>query len=285
MWIAVAACAAAPPVREVPYGFWGLNGYLTPEGLTDLKSRTGLTVFQTATTDTEWAVTTLLPMARDAGLKVTLRLTGDHPRYTRDGNFDLSAWKAMLSRWDPAILAPFVGDGTLAGHMLLDDIHNWTGADPTFAELEELARFSKERLPGLYTFVRENASEMPAGEYAHLDACVNQYRALDGDVDRYAHREAAIAAKLGLDSINGLNIANGGDGSSQKPGWQAGRFAMSAAEIERYGKAMRPGAVMFLNWEYDGEERWADGTVGAEYFRRPDVEAALRALGTKPDGR
>jgi hypothetical protein len=26
-------------------------------------------------------------------------------------------------------------------------------------------------------------------------------------------------------------------------------------------------------------ERWSDGTVGADYFRQPEVEAALRDLG------
>ena len=36
---------------------------------------------------------------------------------------------------------------------------------------------------------------------------------------------------------------------------------------------------MFLNWEYDGTERWAHGSIGSTWFDRPDVEAALAEVG------
>ena len=32
---------------------------------------------------------------------------------------------------------------------------------------------------------------------------------------------------------------------------------------------------MFLNWEYDGEERWADGSVGSAWFDQPAQREAL----------
>lgn len=298
LWLAL-ACAgttespratAAPAAVPTPYGFWGLNGFLTPEALPALKARLGMTLVMTATTDTRYAVEELLPMARAAGVRVMLRLSGDHPRYTRDGNFTLELWKQQLSLWDGVNLAPFVADGTLAGHMLLDDIKNFEGHDPTAAELDEMARYSKEKFPGLFVFVRERASGMPVpagGRYAHVNAVVNQYKTLDGPVEAFLALDLAASRRLGVGNIHGLNIANGGDGSSKQPGWAKGRFAMSADEILRYGRVLAadPSYVAFLNWEYDGTERWSDGSVGADYFARPEVEAALAELGRLVAGR
>lgn len=274
--------APAPPA----FGYWGLNGHVTPEGLADARTRLGAEVFHTATISPGYALGTLLPMARAAGLGVTLRLTGDHGRYTNpDGDFDRASWERMMAPWGEAAaeLAPYIADGTLRGHMLLDDIHNFEGDDPTGAELDAMAAHSNALLPGLMTFVRERATDMPVppgGRYEHVDACVNQYKALHGDVSTFAREEAARARGLDLAFIGGLNIANGGDGSSGQPGWQDGRFAMSGAEIERYGAVLAaiPDTVMFLCWEYDGEERWSDGSVGSVWFDRPAQLSALQAL-------
>lgn len=267
-----------------PYGFWGLNGYQSVESLRDLNQRLELTIFQTASEDPRWPVGTLLPRAREAGVKVTLRFTGYHEHYVNGDDFDLAAWKAMLAPWADAGLQPFIDDGTLAGHMLLDDIVNFEGRDPDAADLDEMARYSKELLPGLMTYVRQKATGLPvpeSGRYVHLDACVNQYEAMEGDVTTYAATEAARAEALGLGVINGLNIADGGDGSSGHDGYRPAHHAMSAAEIARYGAVLAavPTMGMFLNWEYDGEEQWADGTIGASYFNEPELAAALAELG------
>jgi hypothetical protein len=294
----VAVAAPRPPCTpdacpEHPlYGFWGLNGYITADGLADLKQRLGLTVFHTATIDPAYAIAHILPLARDAGLRVTLRLTGDHPRYTTtpEGDFDLAAWKAMLAPWAGSGVQPFIDDGTLFGHMLLDDIYNFEGRDPTAAELEEMARYSKALLPGLMTFVRERATVMPepaSGRYEQVDAAVNQYKSSLGDVEDYANEEASRSAELGLGIINGLNIANGGDGSSGQPGWGEGRWAMSGEEIARYGAVLAavPDCGMFLTWEYDGEERWAGGHVGSTYFDKAPQQQALYNLGAQVSAR
>lgn len=275
---------ATGPGSPPRFGFWGLNGHVSPEGFADLRGRFGLGIFQVASEDPGWTVGTLLPMVRAAGLQVTLRLTGDHERYTTaDGDFDPEAWKAELDRWDPAALTPFITDGTLAGHMLLDDVRTFPGRPPDAATLDELARYSQSRLPGLLTYVREQATKLPKpadGRYHHLDAQVNQYEAAEGDVEAYARREAAAAHALDLGLINGLNIADGGDGSAGHAGWRADHWPMTAAEITRYGAVLAdvPSCGMFLAWEYDGEERWTDGSIGADWFDAPDRQAALRAL-------
>lgn len=289
--IEASAPSAAPTrVWDGPprlYGYWGLNGYVSPEGLADVRDRLGVTVFHTASRSPRWTADNLLPMVQAAGLKVTLRITGDHEHYTdRRGNFDLRAWKAALEPWRTVDLSAFIADGTLHAHMLLDDIHNFEGRDPTGDELDEMARCSKEVLPGLATFVRDKATGMPipsAGRYIHVDAIVNQYRHREGDVVDWTRRQVAQARVLDVGLIHGLNIANGGDGSSQQPGWQEGRFAMSAAEIERYGAVLsaESDVSMFLNWEYDGEELWSDGSVGSAWFDQPAQTAALAAVGAR----
>jgi len=269
------------------YGFWGLNGFVHPKGLAQVRDRLGMSVFHTATMDPAWATGELLPMVQAAGLQVTLRLSGDHHHYTTPGgDFSLDAWKRTLARWADAPLAPFIADGTLAGHMLLDDIENFDGQDPTAAELDEMARYSKALMPGLMTFVRQKASAMPppaGGTYVYVDAVVNQYKAAEGDVRAYARGESQAAQTLDVGIINGLNIANGGDGSSKQAGWQDGRWAMSADEIQSYGRVLSavPGCGMFLNWEYDGHERWSDGSVGSDYFDQPALSAALTGLGER----
>jgi hypothetical protein len=227
---APSAAAAADPSAPF-YGYWGLNGYVSPEGFADVQRRLGANGFQVAHSGQEHTVQTLLPMARDAGMRVTLRLIDEHQPSTPSGDFDLARWKTQVGAWRDSGLQEFVDDGTLAGHMLLDDITNYPGQDPGAADLEEMARFSKELFPGLMTFVRQKASRMPTpegGTYLWVDAAVNQYEALDGDIVAYASAEADRAAALGLGVINGLNIADGGDGSAGRPGWRAGHYPMTA---------------------------------------------------------
>lgn len=274
----------------IPIGFWGLNDYQTPEGLEEVSYRFGTTIFQTASEGVNYTVNTLLPMVHDAGFQVTLRITGDHDQYTTDGNFDLIKWKNKVAAWSGSGVQDYIDDGTLAGHMLLDDIQNFSGRDPTGDELDEMARYSKEILPGLMTFVRAKATvvaemTLPAtGTYVSLDACVNQYTNYpgysDGPIDTYVTEQSETAAALGLDTINGLNIADGGDGSSGQDGWGAGKYAMSAAEITTYGTALlnAPNVIMFLMWEYDGVEAWSDGTIGSSYFDQSELADALYGL-------
>jgi len=273
----------------VPYGMWGLNGYHSVAGLKDVASRFNATVFQVAAGNPGWTVNTFLPMVRDAGMRVTVRMSGGHSKYTTSGDFDIVKWKATIDPWKayPG-LQQFIDDGTLLGHMILDDIANWSwpngGTDPTGDELDEMARYSKELIPGLMTFVRQRATEMPAptgGSYQYVDACVNQYRILEGEVGAYAVAQRNTAQALGLGIINGLNLCDGGDGSSGQQGWRGpGFWAMSAQEITTYGKALLVDDLgMFLSWEYDGEEAWPDMTIGSDYFDKPDVQAALANLG------
>ena len=274
----------------IPFGFWGLNGFQTPGGLEDVADRFGMTVFHTSTRHPNYAVTDLLPMVRDAGLSVNLRLVGDHEYYTDDdGDFSLSMWKEMMEPWRDERVQEFVDDGTLSHHMMLDDIYEFPGEPPSGDQLDEMAALSAEILPGLRTMVRAEASDMPRpskGAYEHVDACVNQYTARHGDIEWYAAQQMEAGQRLGLDLVMGLNIANGGDGSSDQPGWSEGNWAMSPEEIEHYGYVLTgvDSSTEFLNWEYDGEEEWSDGSVGSDYFDQDELVEALSYLAERVTG-
>ena len=279
-----------PNAGPIPFGFWGLNGFIDQEGLVDLQDRFQMSAFHTSTRHPNYAVNDLLPLVRAAGLQVNLRMVGNHDYYTdANGDFDLTKWKEMLGAWEGSGVQEFIDDGTLANHMMLDDIDDFNGAPPTADELEEMARYSHEILPGLRVIVRADARELPLptnGSYQELDATVNQYVYQDGDVEEYALSQAERADNLGLDIINGLNIADGGDGTSGQPGWSSGHYAMSAQEIEDYGDVLSavPGCSMFLLWEYDGEEAWSDGSIGSDYFDQPELQEALAHLGQRLAG-
>ncbi|MBM4391843.1 MAG: hypothetical protein FJ090_12035 [Deltaproteobacteria bacterium] len=56
---------------------------------------------------------------------------------------------------------------------------------------------------------------------------------------------------------------------------------MSADEIVNYGATLgsEPATMIFLDWEYDREERWFEGSVGNDYFDEPEMQDALATLG------
>lgn len=259
---------------------------MSEEGLTDVEDRFSTTVFQVASSSPTYTVNTLLPLVQASGMKVTLRLSGDHSNYTTNGNFDLAKWKDQLRPWENSGVQTFINNGTLVGHMVLDGIDTFEGADPTAAELDQMAKFSQRMFPGLMTFVRQQATDLPtptntSQQYHHLDAVDNQYKSNQGSVADYAALQTAAAKSLGVHVINGLNIADGGDGSSGQAGATAGKFAMSAQEISSYGQALLgvSGVKMLLLWEYDGEQIWPDGSVGSDYFDQTSLKTALKNLG------
>ena len=278
-----------------------MNGYHTAEGFLDVQTRFGANVFVIRSSGPSWTVRTFLPLIRDAGMKVVLQMTPS-PNYSTD--FDKETWKAELDNWIGSGVEEFIEDGTLIGHIVLDDIYNFAGRDPSAADLEDIARHSKTLFPHLMTLVRERASNVPipsSGTYEYVDAFINQFTTVridngevsdfdgDGDVDvnDYAQENAAAAENLGVGIVMGLNICDGGNGESGQTGWRSAThrtfYAMSANEILTYGAALLevPNVSMFLNWEYDGVERWySDGTtIGSVYFDESDKQEALYELG------
>jgi hypothetical protein len=71
--------------------------------------------------------------------------------------------------------------------------------------------------------------------------------------------------------IGGLNVLDGGNGSSGIPGTYGTKWAMSASELRTYGSVMLAPTYVcgFLMWKYT-----------SAYYSRTDVKSAMSALST-----
>ena len=205
---------------------------------------------------------------RDRGGKVVLNLAGAPPRYTDgSGYFSLSMWKASVDRYKDVDFTQFIQDGTVIGHFLLDepnDATNWNGRVVSGSTVEEMARYSKSRWPGLPTIVRARPDYM-TGSYQYLDAAWAQYHSKFGDPARFASENIADAKARGLALVMGLNIIDGNGGSK-----------MTASQIESWGSALLADtySCAFLSWQYD------DG-----YLDRSDIAQAMKYLSAKAANR
>jgi hypothetical protein len=108
--------------------------------------------------------------------------------------------------------------------------------------------------------------------YTHLDAAWFQYAARFGDPAAALATEVAAAKSKGLGLMVGMNVLDGGDGSSKLPGWSKGKWKMSATEITNYGIPLLSNSYVcgFIMWMWD-----------PAYYGRSDVESAMTALSDK----
>lgn len=134
-----------------------------------------------------------------------------------------------------------------------------------------MARFSKQLWPQMTTLVRVAPSWLASSSvsYKYLDAGWAQYTTGKGDAAKWAASEAAAAKRKGLGMVVGMNVLDGGNGSSRITGVSRGKWAMSASELRTYGTAMlgEQHACAFFNWQYD-----------AGYFGRSDIKSAMAEL-------
>lgn len=280
-------------ILNIPFGFWGLNGYDNAEGYAYVMSNFNTNTYMVTSTGPNYNNNTLLPAVESAGMRINLNITGNYTNFAdAHGNFDITLWETALANYfnnpdTAATMQTYIDNGTLNSIMLLDDIYNYTGTDPTAEDLEQMACDIDYYL-NVTTWFREDINEnlvLPddSFEFECLDAVGLQYSTRKGLLADYINEQQQAADDLNLEIVAGINIANGGDGSSGQQGWSGtGYYAMSADEITTYGEAMLDGmdnVIMFLMWEYDGEEHWPDGTIGSDYFNQPDLQQALYDLG------
>jgi hypothetical protein len=214
-----------------------------------------------------------LSAARARGGRVVLKLCKGKDSYVKnaDGTFSLSKWKSLVSQYRNVNLDPYINDGTIIGHYLIDEPHRaprWGGKAISYSTLEEMAKFSKELWPGLNTMVRVAPSWLAGASFTwrYVDAGWTQYRATHGDAANWVKAEAAAASREGLGLVVGLNLLDGGNGSSNIRGTTSGKWAMSATEIRNYGGAMLSvsAACAFFSWTWDDD-----------YYNRSDIRNAM----------
>ncbi|HEY7480052.1 MAG TPA: hypothetical protein VH680_06040 [Gemmatimonadales bacterium] len=223
-------------------------------------------------------IMTWLSGARAKGGRVVLKLCKGRDSYVKEnGRFSLTKWKALVARYRNLPLGSYISDGTIVGHYLIDEPHRgsrWGGDGISPATLEEMARFSKEIWPDLTTMVRVAPSWLASSPitYRYVDAGWTQYTTGKGDAAKWVASEAAAAKQKGLGLVVGMNVMEGGDGSSKIRGDYPGHWRMSPTEIRKYGGALlaQSLACAFFNWHHD-----------AAFYNRADIKSAMTEVSAK----
>ncbi|MBA3495690.1 MAG: hypothetical protein H0T86_01130 [Gemmatimonadales bacterium] len=224
-------------------------------------------------------IVSLLSDARARSARLVVKLCNGRDSFVKndDGTFSFTKWKALIDGYRLVNLGPFINDGTLIGHYLIDEPHmtaKWGGKVIPQATIEAMAQYSKQIWPSMTTFVRTTPTwlESSSVTYTHLDAGWAQYQSGKGDAATWIVAEVAAAKRKGLGLAVGLNVLDGGNGSSRIAGWSNGKYAMSAGEIRSYGGALlgQTHACAFFMWMYD-----------APYYGRSDVKSAMTEISAK----
>jgi hypothetical protein len=227
-------------------------------------------------------VLSLLSGVKAKGARIVLKLCMGEDKYVQnsDGTFSFTKWKDLVDRFKNVNFGPYISDGTLLGHFLIDEPQRaakWGGKVISQATIEAMAKYSKQLWPGMTTVVRVVPSWLASAPvtYTYLDAGWLQYASGKGDASTMVASEAAAAKNKGLGLVVGLNILDGGNGSSGVKGWTSGKYAMSASEIRNYGSTLlnQSYACGFYNWTYN--------YFGPTYYDRSDIKSALSDLSTK----
>ena len=128
---------------------------------------------------------TWLETARRLNLRLFVSFTGS-AEYLRDGNgFSLDLWKRRVDRFRGMNLQSYIEDGTIAGHLLLDeadDKGNWNGHVVPVEYVDQMAEYSKQIWPTLPAVIRAFPAYLDdyPHKYQYLDAVRVQYRPVSG---------------------------------------------------------------------------------------------------------
>jgi hypothetical protein len=189
-------------------------------------------LFSSTYTGTVWlasprTVLAKLEAARRARAQVILNLSSTKGSQNPDGSFSLELWKKRVDRFKGVNFEPYLADGTLLGHYLMDEPHsanNWNGKPDLFADIEAAGQYSKQLWPNITTFVRSHPGFLEGAPFpwVHVDAAWAQYSARRGDAKAYVQSNVASAQALGLGLVVGLNVLTGGTRDGGTPGVREG---------------------------------------------------------------
>jgi hypothetical protein len=219
-----------------------------------------------------------LSTARSRGARLIVNLCGNDANVKNaDGTFNLTKWKASIDRYKTINFGSYITDGTILAHHLIDEPSQpsrWGGKVIPQATVEAMAKYSKQLWPGMTTVVRALPTWLDnvSLTYTYLDAGWSVYWSVNGNVSTWIPNQVAAAKRKGLGLIMGLNVINGGNGSSGIPGTRSGKWSMSASEIRTYGTTVlnQTYACGFLMWTYRDA-----------YYARSDIKSAMTDLSTK----
>jgi hypothetical protein len=210
-----------------------------------------------------------LSAIRARGGRVIIAFAGSPRHYLERGHFSMSKWKARTARFRGANITPFIKDGTVIGHYMIDepnDPKNWKGKPVPPSVLEEMGRYSKQLWPGLATIVRVEPRYL-SRNHRYVDAAWAQYLARKGSPSAFIKRNVADAQQRRLGLVVGLNVIHGG-----KPTWTR----MTPSEVSSWGSALLSSKYpcAFINWTYQGS-----------IVRSKSMKAAMAGLRRKAESR
>jgi hypothetical protein len=220
-----------------------------------------------------------LSQVRAKGGRVFIKLAGGENSYKNsDGTFNLTKWKQGVDRYRNINLSSYINDGTIVGHFLVDEPHfadRWGDKQIPQATIEEAAKYSKSLFPNLITLVNAPANWLASVPvtYVHLDAGWAMFRSkTSSSPATWITQQTNRAKSKNLGLIAGMNVLDGGDGSSGLRGTQPRTWKMSAAELRSYGNALLAQGYVcaFSMWRYD-----------ATYYNRADVKTVMAELSAK----
>jgi hypothetical protein len=171
-------------------------------------------------------------------------------------------------------LSSYIADGTLMGHFLMDepsDPSNWNGHVVAVADIDEMARYSKEIWPDLPAVLRAWPDYVKGFNFQYLDAVWAQYHSRFGSLDNFIASNVRDSKASGLALVMGLNVVAGGTEQSMK-GYHNERLAMTADQVRTWGNRIldEPYICGFFMFRYN-----------AAYLARPDIQDALADLSRK----
>ncbi len=231
------------------------NAYWTG-GFIDLKNPNDLSVLDTAHAN---------------GLRVLTHLTGGRSGFQNaDGSFNLDMWKAQLDEWRGSNLQKYIDNGTVIGHVMIDEPQdtngNWGGHVFKYEDLEAAAAYSKSIWPNLPTGAGTNPVWLSSASFtwSAFDFAITPYTARKGDPQAFLNSQASAAQAEGLALYTSINVLHGGN----TPG-----SAVTADQLRSWG-------TLFINdprncgltlW------KWDQGDNGG-FFSSPDIAGVLAEL-------
>jgi hypothetical protein len=215
-----------------------------------------------------------LESARRANGRVLVSFSGGNGEYTDSNGFNLELWKRKVDEFREFDLSTYIADGTLIGHYIMDepsDRRNWNGHLVALADIDEMARYSKEIWPDLPTIIRGWPWYLKGYPYQYLDAAWAAYHVRFGSIDEFVASNVRDAKESGLSLVMGLNVLAGG-GEEGLPGYHRDKFAMTASQVRSWGGALldQPYVCAFFMFRYH-----------PDYFKRADIEEAVAELSQK----
>ena len=216
----------------------------------------------------------MLEAARRSNGRVLVSFSGASGHYTDANGFNLAEWKRRVDEFRQFDLSGYIADGTLLGHYIMDepsDRRNWNDHLVARADIDEMARYSKEIWPGLPTIIRGWPWYLKGYDYKYLDAAWAAYHERFGSIDEFVKTNVSDAKEAGLSLVVGMNVLSGG-GENGLPGYKAGKNSMTAAQLKTWGSALldQPYACAFFMFRYH-----------PEYFARADIREAVTELSQK----